>query len=80
MTLDKKVTPVYDVTWFIKWASTFVLIVGSFLNAQNMYPINVYVMMVGVTGWFTVGCLWRDRALIVLNTIIFCFYLFSSLS
>ena len=60
MTIDKKVTPVYDVTWFIKWASTFVLIVGSFLNAQNMYPINVYVMMVGVTGWFTVGCLLSD--------------------
>ena len=69
MALDKKVTPVFDVTWFIKWASTIILVVGSFLNAQNMYPLNVYVMTVGIVGWLMVGFLWRDRAMIFLNTV-----------
>ena len=70
MALDKKVTPVFDVTWYIKWAATLILVVGSFLNAQNMYPLNVYVMTVGIVGWLMVGFLWRDRAMIFLNTVV----------
>ena len=77
MALDKKVTPVFDVTWYIKWAATLILVVGSFLNAQNMYPLNVYVMTVGIVGWLMVGFLWRDREMIFLNTVVLCVYLFS---
>ena len=80
MALDKKVTPVFDVTWYIKWAATLIIVVGSFLNAQNIYPLNVYVMTVGIVGWLMVGFLWRDRAMIFLNTVVLCVYLFSSLS
>ena len=77
MALDKKVTPIFDVTWYIKWAATLILVVGSFLNAQNMYPLNVYVMTVGIVGWLMVGFLWRDRAMIFLNTVVLRVYLFS---
>ncbi len=69
MALDKKVTPKFQLPWYIKWAATLILVVGSFLNAQNMYPLNVYVMTAGIVGWLMVGFLWRDRALILLNGI-----------
>ena len=64
-----KVTPTYDLSWYIKWASSIVIIVGMILSSLNVYPINLYVHTVGVAGWLWVGFLWHDRALILLNGI-----------
>ena len=79
MVHDKKVTPTHDLSWYIKWISTLIIVVGSYLNANNVFPLNIYVMLVGITGWLIVGYLWKDRAMLVLNTIIICFYLFAVL-
>ena len=65
----KKVTPTYDLSWYVKWASSIVIIVGMILSSLNVYPINLYVHTVGVAGWLWVGFLWNDRALILLNGI-----------
>ena len=32
-----------------------------------MYPYNLFLQFVGLVGWFIVGMLWHDRALIFLN-------------
>ena len=76
---DKKVTPTHDLSWYIKWISTLIIVVGSYLNSNNVFPLNIYVMLVGITGWLIVGYLWKDRAMLILNTIIICFYLFAVL-
>jgi energy-coupling factor transporter transmembrane protein EcfT len=76
---DKKVTPIHDLSWYIKWISTLIIVVGSYLNSNNVFPLNIYVMLVGISGWLIVGYLWKDRAMLVLNTIIICFYLFAVL-
>ena len=68
MTMNK-VTPTYDLSWYVKWASSIVIIVGMILSSLNVYPINLYVHTVGVAGWLWVGFLWHDRALILLNGI-----------
>ena len=35
-------------------------------TSVNIFPLNLYVANLGFIGWFIVGMLWHDRALIVL--------------
>ena len=65
----KKVTPKGDLSWYIKWVSSIIIIVGMVLSSANIYPLNIWVHMFGVTGWLVVGMLWHDRALIFLNAV-----------
>ena len=71
----KKVTPRGDLSWYIKWASSVLLIIAMILTSSNIYPYNLYPAIVGMVGWLVVGLLWHDRALIVLNAISVAIYL-----
>ena len=64
-----KMTPLHDLSWYIKWVSAFVILLGMSLTSMEVYPYNLYVHLVGVSGWFVVGMLWHDRALIFLNAV-----------
>jgi hypothetical protein len=64
-----KITPLHDLSWYIKWISAFVILLGMSLTSMEVYPYNLYVHLVGVSGWFVVGMLWHDRALIFLNAV-----------
>ena len=72
--MSNKVTPLHDLSWYIKWASTIFIILGMITTALNWFPINMFVHLIGVTGWLFVGILWHDRALIVLNSISLAIY------
>jgi len=65
----KKITPKGDLSWYIKWISSVFIIAGMALTSANIFPINIIVHGVGVTGWLIVGMLWHDRALIFLNAV-----------
>ena len=65
----KKVTPKGDLSWYVKWASSIIIIIGMVLSSANIYPMNIWAHMFGVSGWLWVGLLWHDRALIFLNSI-----------
>ena len=65
----KKITPKYDLSWYIKWTSSFFLIIAMMMTSANIFPANLYVALVGMIGWLNVGVLWHDRALIVLNAV-----------
>jgi len=65
----KKITPLHDLSWYVKWVSVFFVIAGWMLNSINLFPYSVMVQLIGVAGWLWVGFLWHDRALIVLNSI-----------
>jgi len=65
----KKITPKYDLSWYIKWTSSFFLIIAMMMTSANIFPANLYVALVGMIGWLIVGVLWHDRALIVLNAV-----------
>lgn len=71
----KKVTPKGDLSWYIKWVSSIIIIIGMALSSANIFPLNIIVHGVGVTGWLVVGLLWHDRALIFLNTVAVFVYL-----
>ena len=63
----KKITPKGDLSWYIKWVSSVFIIMGMALTSANIFPMNIIVHGIGVTGWLIVGMLWHDRALIFLN-------------
>lgn len=65
----KKVTPKGDLSWYIKWTGSVFLIVAMMMTSVNIFPLNLYVALVGMTAWLVVGILWHDRALIVLNAV-----------
>ena len=52
-----------------KWVSSLLILVGSALTVSNIYPLNMYLLLVGITGWLGVALAWLDRSLIMLNTV-----------
>lgn len=64
----KSATPKNDLSWYIKWISSiFILSSMSIRGVPGLQTYDLILSLVGVTGWLTVGFLWRDRALILLN-------------
>ena len=63
----KKITPKGDLSWYIKWTSSFIILIGMALTSAGMTPSNLFFHLTGVIGWGIVGMLWHDRALIFIN-------------
>jgi len=64
----KSATPKHDLSWYVKWASSIVVLVA--LSMRGIDGLQMYDLMlsiVGLAGWLWVGFLWKDRALILLN-------------
>ena len=38
-------------------------------TSNNVYPLNIFVHMVGLIGWLIVALMWNDRALIIINAV-----------
>jgi Family of unknown function (DUF6552) len=53
----------------IKWAASVIQILGYSATAFGMTPWNIYLFLVGLLGWFTVGVLWNDRAIILIHLV-----------
>lgn len=70
----KKITPKGDLSWYIKWASSIILIFAMLFTSANMFPINLFIANIGFIGWLVVGMLWHDRSLIVLNSVSLAIY------
>ena len=65
----KKQTPTHTVDWYIKWVSSIILLLGMLLHTHNIFPLNLIVHLIGVSGWMVVSIIWNDRALIVINAV-----------
>ena len=67
----KKITPKYDLSWYVKWVSSVLILTAvCFRAAGGFHMFDLYFSFAGTIGWLWVGILWHDRALIVLNTIL----------
>ena len=65
----RKVTPRHDISWYIKWSASVILLIAmSLTSVGNTEPWNMILHLIGVVGWLVVGLLWHDRALIFINT------------
>ena len=68
----KKITPLHDRTWYVKWASVVLMCCAVLCRSVEEVPkmYDVIFSALGTAGWLYVGFAWHDRALIVLNTIL----------
>lgn len=64
----------------LEWTSTAVLLVGVYLTAVNIYPMNVYISLIGNFGWLVVAVLWRKWSLLTVQLVIVALYLYGMLS
>lgn len=58
-----------DLNWYLKWAGTLVLILGTAVNSLGFYPEGPLILVVGGLLWLTVSIRWREASLIVVNTV-----------
>ena len=73
MTKVNSITPKYDVTWYVKWTASIIVLVGITIRASGVTQLqwlDIVCSWIGAVGWFYVGFKWNDRALMVLNAVI----------
>lgn len=71
--IQKSATPKGDLSWYIKWtASAFTLCAVTIRSSgiAELMWLDMLLSWIGVVGWFAVGFLWKDRALLVLNGVL----------
>ena len=68
----RKVTPLHDITWYVKWVSVCFICIAVLCRSVEEVPkiYDVVFSIFGTGGWLWVGFRCHDRALIVLNTIL----------
>lgn len=69
----KSQTPKGDFSWWIKWISSIIVLIAVTVRASGipeLHWIDVLGSWIGAVGWFIVGMMWKDRALILLNGVI----------
>lgn len=59
----------------IEWGSTVLVIVGALLTSFNIYPLNIYVILVGNFGWMIIGLMWKKPSLIIIQTVLTLIYI-----
>jgi len=67
-----KLTPLHDITWYVKWFGTIFLILA--VSFRSIGPPIDYIYdqcfsLVGLVCWFYVAFKWHDRALMTVNAI-----------
>ncbi len=67
MTVENLSNP--KLVFSIKWAASVVQIMGYAATGFGWTPWNLYLFLVGVVGWFLVGVLWNDRALMLVHLV-----------
>ena len=64
------ITPKGDITWYIKWIASIITLIAVSVRSMglpDLYWIDMVGSWIGAFGWFLVGFMWKDRALIILN-------------
>ena len=60
----------------IKWISSVLIIISMILTASGDYhPWNLYIAVPATIGWVIVSFCWRDKSLILMNTIALTIYM-----
>tara|TARA_B100001079_G_C16237807_1_gene437589 strand:+ start:228 stop:524 length:297 start_codon:yes stop_codon:yes gene_type:complete len=66
----KSATPKYTWDWYLKWISS-ILVLGamSIRGIPELQQTDLILSILGITGWVGVSIAWKDRALIMLNSV-----------
>ena len=65
----KSATPKYTADWYLKWISSIIVLCAmSIRGIPELIFFDLVLSVVGIFGWLLVSIMWRDRALILLNS------------
>lgn len=53
----------------LKWLASLFQIAGYSATAFGLDPLNLYLFLIGLMGWFTVGYIWRDKAIMLIHVV-----------
>ncbi len=53
----------------VKWGASIIQILGYAATGFGWTPWNIYLFLVGVLGWFVVGVIWNDRAIMLIHIV-----------
>ncbi|MEW9918333.1 DUF6552 family protein [Marimonas sp. MJW-29] len=53
----------------VKWIASAAQIMGYSATALGHSPLNIYLFLFGLVGWFMVGIFWRDRAIMLIHVV-----------
>jgi hypothetical protein len=53
----------------LKWAASIIQIMGYSATAFGLTPLNIYLFLIGLMGWFAVGVMWKDRAIMLIHIV-----------
>ena len=65
----------YDWVIFVEWIGTVIILVGVALTSLNIYPMNLYMGLLGNFAWIIVGWKWRKWSILVIETAIAVMYM-----
>ncbi|MCV6613265.1 MAG: hypothetical protein OIF55_21135 [Amphritea sp.] len=69
-TLLSRFIPAGEQTAFwIKWVASVIQILGYTATGFGLTPLNIYLFLVGLVGWFIVGVLWNDKAIMLIHLV-----------
>jgi len=75
----KSATPKQTVDWYVKWVASINIVAAMVIRSADISnTLDTLLSFVGCLGWLFVAFIWKDRALIVLNTVA-CFILLTGL-
>ena len=78
-TIKRFTTPKQTKDWYIKWGASVILLTAMVLRSTGEFQLaDMCLSFVGCAGWIVIGVLWKDRALLVLNTVA-CFILLTGI-
>lgn len=60
-----------DKTTWLKWVASIIQICGYTATGFGWVPLNAYLFIAGLIGWFIVGVLWRDKAIMLIHLVAF---------
>ena len=62
--------PRFDrLVFVVKWGASIIQILGYTATGFGWTPWNLYLFLIGVLGWFAVGALWNDKALMLVHLV-----------
>ena len=57
------------IAFIVKWVASIIQIMGYTATGFGWTPWNLYLFIVGVLGWFAVGIIWNDRAIMLIHIV-----------
>jgi hypothetical protein len=73
------VTPIRKPYQTVAWLGTIGLILGASMTALNIYPLNIWVLIVANALWLLAGWLWNEPSLVGLNLAMVIIYIIGAI-